>query len=57
LKVTEDAEKASQAHYDAGRIPIQDLERSRFLRMDATIKLIVANHSTQEKPDAPKDGK
>jgi hypothetical protein len=57
LKVTEDAEKASQALYDAGRIPIQDLERSRFLRMDATIKLIVANRSTQEKPDAPKDGK
>lgn len=42
LEVTKEIEKLAQTRYDAGRIGISDLHRTRYERLDAEIRLLRA---------------
>jgi outer membrane efflux protein len=51
LEVTKEDEKRTQARYDAQRIPIGDLNRARYERLDAEIRLLRAKREADKAKD------
>src|SRR5262249_46245 len=48
LDMTKDAEKIEQARFDAGRSRIDDLQRARYERLDAEIRLLRAKREADK---------
>jgi hypothetical protein len=51
LEVTKEDEKRTQARYDAHRIPISDLHRARYERLDAESRLLRAKRESEKAKD------
>ncbi len=51
LEVTKEDEKRTQARYDAHRIPIGDLNRARYERLDAEIRVLRAKREADKAKD------